>query len=155
MADCIAKGAKPIVGGGSNPHPLNKEGGFFFQPTVLTDVTTAMAPFGEETFGPVAPLFRFKTEVEAIQMANNTQFGLAGYFCTRDLARAWRVAEALECGLVGVNEGAISADLIPFGGMKESGVGREGGHWGIEEYLEVKFVCMGGITGPAAAVTTN
>lgn len=105
-----------------------------------------MIPFSEETFGPIAPLFKFKHEEDAIRIANNTRMGLAGYICTKDLARAFRVSEALEFGMVGVNEGAISADICPFGGVKESGIGREGGHYGVEEYLEVKYICMGGIT---------
>jgi len=142
VKDCLAKGAKALVGGSPNKL-LNDAGGSFYNPTVLSGVTADMAPFWEETFGPVAPLFAFKTEAEVIDMANNTPFGLAGYACTKDLARAFRVSEALECGLVGINEGAISSDLVPFGGMKESGLGREGGHYGIEEYLEIKFVCMG------------
>ena len=99
----------------------------------------------EETFGPVAPLYRFKTEAEAIRMANDTEFGLAAYFYSRDIGRIWRVAEALEYGIVGINEGIISTEIAPFGGMKESGIGREGSHYGIEEFLEVKYLCMGGI----------
>jgi succinate-semialdehyde dehydrogenase/glutarate-semialdehyde dehydrogenase len=101
----------------------------------------------EETFGPVAPLFRFKTEAEAIQMANDTEFGLAAYFYSRDVNRVWRVSEALEYGIVGVNEGIISTEVAPFGGVKESGLGREGSKYGIEEFLEVKYLCMGGVTG--------
>jgi succinate-semialdehyde dehydrogenase/glutarate-semialdehyde dehydrogenase len=104
-----------------------------------------MKPYHEETFGPVAPLFRFRTEAEAIEMANDTPFGLAAYACTSNLSRAFRVSEALEAGMVGINEGAISADIIPFGGVKQSGLGREGGAWGIEEYLEIKYVCIGNV----------
>ena len=117
----------------------------FFEPTVLTDVTTDMVIASEETFGPVAPLFRFKTEDEAIAMANDTEFGLAAYFYSRDIGRIWRVAEALEYGIVGINAGIISTEVAPFGGMKESGIGREGSKYGIEEYLEIKYLCMGGV----------
>lgn len=144
--DCVSKGAMVRVGGGVNER-LNAQGGFFFNPTVLTGVTTAMLPSTDETFGPVAPLFRFTSEEEVIKLANDTPYGLAGYACTRDLGRAWRLAEQLECGLVGINDGAISSAEAPFGGMKESGLGREGGSWGIDEYLEVKYVCFGGIGG--------
>ena len=140
IADAVAKGAKVAIGGGR--HAL---GGTFFEPTVLTDVTTDMKVTREETFGPLAPVFRFKTEEDAIRMANDTEFGLASYFYSRDIGRVWRVAEALEYGLVGVNEGIISTELAPFGGMKESGVGREGSKYGIEDYLEVKYICMGGL----------
>lgn len=144
VQDCVDKGAVVRTGGSRN-QKLNDAGGFFFNPTVLTNVTPEMLPFTEETFGPLAPLIRFTTEEEVIQLANDTPFGLAGYACTRDLARAWRVAEKLECGLIGINEGAISTADVPFGGMKESGLGREGGSWGIEEYLETKYICFGGI----------
>ena len=120
-------------------------GGNFFEPTLLTGVTPAMAVAREETFGPVAPLFRFKTEEEAIAMANATEFGLACYFYARDIGRVWRVAEALEYGMVGVNEGIISTAEAPFGGVKESGLGREGSHHGVEEYLEMKYLLMGGL----------
>ncbi len=142
IADAVAKGAKVAIGGAR--HEL---GGTFFQPTVLTDVTTDMKVTREETFGPLAPVFRFKTEDDAIRMANDTEFGLAGYFYSRDIGRCWRVAEALEYGLVGVNEGVISTEIAPFGGMKESGVGREGSKYGLDEFVEVKYVCMGGIGG--------
>jgi len=142
VEDCISKGAIATTGGAVNSD-LNAMGGTFFQPTVLTGVTPDMVPFREETFGPVAPLMMFKTEKEAIELANDTEYGLAGYACTRDLARAWRVAEALEFGLVGINEGSISAPHAPFGGMKMSGLGKEGGSWGLDEYLEVKYICMG------------
>jgi succinate-semialdehyde dehydrogenase/glutarate-semialdehyde dehydrogenase len=136
----VKKGAKVVVGG--KRHAL---GGSFFQPTVLANVTTDMAVTREETFGPVAPLFRFKTEAEAIRMANDTEFGLAAYFYSRDIGRVWRVAEALEYGIVGINEGIISTEIAPFGGVKESGIGREGSKYGIEEFLEVKYLCMGGV----------
>jgi succinate-semialdehyde dehydrogenase/glutarate-semialdehyde dehydrogenase len=140
IEDALAKGARVKVGG--KRHAL---GGTFFEPTVLLDVTSAMKVSGEETFGPVAPLYRFHTEEEAIQLANATRFGLASYFYTRDLGRAWRVAEALEYGMVGVNEGIISNEVAPFGGFKESGIGREGSKYGIDEYLEIKYVMLGGL----------
>src|SRR5262249_7769646 len=127
---------------GGKRHAL---GGRFFEPTILTDVTTQMAVSREETFGPVAPLFRFSTEAEAIQMANATEFGLAAYFYGKDLARVWRVAEALEYGIVGINTGLISTEVAPFGGVKESGLGREGSKYGMDEYLEIKYLCLGGI----------
>jgi len=135
-----ASGAKVVVGG--KRHPL---GGRFFEPTVLTDVTPAMAIAREETFGPVAPLFHFKTEADAIALANDTEFGLAAYFYGRDIGRIWRVADALEYGIVGINTGIISTEVAPFGGVKESGLGREGSKYGIEEFLEIKYLCMGGI----------
>ena len=138
--DAVSKGAKVATGG--KAHAL---GGSFFEPTVLTGVTTQMAVAREETFGPLAPVFRFKTEAEAIQMANDTEFGLASYFYTRDLARTWRVSEALEYGMVGINTGLISTEVAPFGGIKESGLGREGSKYGIEDYTELKYMCMGGI----------
>ena len=140
IADAVAKGAKVVAGG--KRHAL---GGSFFQPTVITGVTPEMKVAREETFGPLAPLFKFKTEAEAIKMANDTEFGLAAYFYSRDVGRVWRVAEALEYGIVGINEGLISTEVAPFGGVKESGVGREGSHYGIEDYLEIKYLCMGGI----------
>src|SRR5438876_6438074 len=140
IADTVKKAAKVAIGG--HRHAL---AGSFFEPTVLTDVTTDMLITREETFGPVAPLYRFKTDAEAIKMANDTQFGLAAYFYSRDIGRVWRVAEALEYGIVGINEGIISTEIAPFGGMKESGIGREGSHYGIEEFLEVKYLCMGSI----------
>jgi len=139
--DALAKGAKVAVGG--KPHAL---GGTFFEPTVLTGVTTAMACAREETFGPVAPLFRFTTEAEAIRLANDTEFGLASYVYTRDLARSWRVSEALEYGIVGLNTGLISTEVAPFGGVKESGFGREGSKYGILDYTELKYVCVGGVS---------
>jgi succinate-semialdehyde dehydrogenase / glutarate-semialdehyde dehydrogenase len=140
IADAVKKGAKVVIGG-----KRAAQGGSFFEPTVLTDVTTDMVITHEETFGPVAPLYRFKSEDEAIKMANDTEFGLASYFYSRDIGRIWRVAEALEYGIVGINEGIISTEIAPFGGMKESGIGREGSKYGIEEFLEVKYLCMGGI----------
>jgi len=138
IADAVGKGAQVLVGGA--PHSL---GGTFFQPTVLTEVTTEMKVTREETFGPVAPLFRFETEEEGIAMANDTEFGLASYFYARDVGRIWRVGEGLESGIVGINTGIISTEVAPFGGVKESGVGREGSRYGIEEFLEVKYMCMG------------
>jgi succinate-semialdehyde dehydrogenase/glutarate-semialdehyde dehydrogenase len=138
IADALAKGARVVTGGGR--HAL---GGTFFQPTILRNVTPEMQIAGEETFGPVAPLFRFKTEEEAIAMANDTEYGLAAYFYSRDLSRLWRVSEALEYGMVGVNTGLISTPIAPFGGVKQSGLGREGSRYGIGEYLELKYVCVG------------
>ncbi|MGE5110159.1 MAG: NADP-dependent succinate-semialdehyde dehydrogenase [Acidobacteriaceae bacterium] len=138
--DATSKGAKVLVGG-----KRHARGGRFFEPTILTGVTPAMEISREETFGPVAPLFRFKSEAEAIALANDTQYGLAAYFYGRDIARIWRVAEALEYGMVGINTGMISTEVAPFGGMKESGLGREGSKYGIDEYLEIKYLCFGGI----------
>jgi succinate-semialdehyde dehydrogenase / glutarate-semialdehyde dehydrogenase len=140
IADAVAKGAKVAFGG--KRHAL---GGTFFEPTIVTGVTPNMLMAREETFGPVAPLFRFHTDEEAIHMANDTEFGLAAYFYTRDLARSWRVSEALEYGIVGLNTGIISTEVAPFGGMKESGFGREGSKYGILDYTELKYVCVGGI----------
>lgn len=140
ISDALAKGARVVHGG--EPHAL---GGTFFEPTIMVDMTQDMLVAREETFGPLAALFRFSTDEEAIAMANDTQFGLASYFYSRDIGRVWRVAEALECGMVGVNEGIISTEVAPFGGTKESGLGREGSHYGLDEYLEIKYVCMGGI----------
>jgi succinate-semialdehyde dehydrogenase/glutarate-semialdehyde dehydrogenase len=140
IADAVGKGAKVVAGG--RRHAL---GGTFFEPTILADVTPAMAVAREETFGPVAPLFRFKTEEEAIQMANDTEFGLAAYFYGRDIGRVWRVAEALEYGIVGINTGIISTEVAPFGGVKESGIGREGSKYGLDDFLEIKYLCMGGV----------
>ncbi|GGF48877.1 NAD-dependent succinate-semialdehyde dehydrogenase [Azorhizobium oxalatiphilum] len=138
VADAVSKGAKIALGGKSAA-----QGGHFFEPTVLTDVTTEMKVAREETFGPVAPLFRFETEEEAIALANNTEFGLAAYFYTENVRRTWRVAEALEYGIVGHNTGLISNEVAPFGGVKQSGLGREGSKYGIEEYLEIKYLCSG------------
>ena len=140
VADATGKGATLVAGG--SRHDL---GGTFFQPTVLTDVTTDMKVTREETFGPVAPLFRFKTEEEGVAMANDTEFGLAAYFYARDLGRVWRVGEGLESGIVGINTGIISTEVAPFGGVKESGLGREGSKYGIEDFLETKYLCMGGV----------
>jgi len=140
IADALAHGAS--VASGGKRHAL---GGNFFEPTVLLDVPTTAEIFREETFGPVAPLIRFKTEAEAIGMANDTEFGLASYFYARDVGRIFRVAEALEYGIVGINEGLISTEVAPFGGMKSSGLGREGSKYGIEDYLEIKYLCLGGI----------
>ncbi len=140
ISDALAKGAKLLTGG--KRHAL---GGTFFEPTVLANVNTTMKVTREETFGPVAPLFRFKDEKEAIRLANDTEFGLASYFYGRDVNRVWRVAEALEYGIVGINTGIISTEVAPFGGVKESGMGREGSKYGIEDYLVVKYLCMGGV----------
>lgn len=141
VQDCVQKGAKVLVGG-QEVAALNNQGGFFYEPTVLRGVTKDMLPYTQETFGPVVPLMSFETEAEAIALANDTEFGLSAYFCTKDLARAWHVAEALEVGIVGVNDGAVSLASTPFGGWKESGLGREGGHQGIQEYLEEKYISM-------------
>lgn len=140
VEDAVAKGAKVVLGGA--PHEL---GGLFYQPTVLAEVNSTMKVTHEETFGPVAPVFRFKEEAEGIALANATEFGLASYFYSRDINRVWRVSEALESGIVGVNEGIISTEVAPFGGVKESGIGREGSRYGIEDYLEMKYICMGGV----------
>jgi succinate-semialdehyde dehydrogenase/glutarate-semialdehyde dehydrogenase len=140
IADAVGRGARVAVGGKS--HPL---GGNFFEPTILVNVPREAVIFNEETFGPVAPLFRFQTEEEAIKLANDSKFGLAAYFYSRDVGRIFRVAEALEAGLIGINEGIISTEVAPFGGVKASGVGREGSKYGIEEYLEIKYLALGGI----------
>ncbi|QJE72517.1 NADP-dependent succinate-semialdehyde dehydrogenase [Aerophototrophica crusticola] len=140
IQDALSKGARIALGG--KRHGL---GGSFFEPTILTDVTTDMKVAREETFGPLAPLFKFKDEAEAIRMANDTEFGLAAYFYSRDIGRVWRVAESLEYGIVGINEGIISTEVAPFGGVKESGIGREGSKYGIEDYLEIKYLLMGGV----------
>ncbi len=140
IADAVSKGARIVLGG--KRHPL---GGTFFEPTILADVTPQMLVAREETFGPVAPLFRFKTEDEAIRMANDTEFGLASYFYARDVGRIWRVSGALEYGIVGVNEGLISTEVAPFGGVKESGLGREGSKYGIDDYLVIKYTLVGGL----------
>ena len=141
VADAVSKGAKVAAGG--KRHSL---GGTFYEPTILTGVTTQMLVAREETFGPVPPLFKFKTEAEAIKMANDTEFGLAAYLYTRDLARSWRVSEAIEYGIVGLNTGIISTEVAPFGGVKESGTGREGSKYGILDYTEIKYVCVGGVS---------
>jgi len=140
VADAVSKGAKVVVGGAR--HEL---GGTFYPPTILTDVTNDMACASEEIFGPVAPLYRFTDEADVIKKANDTPYGLAAYFYARDIGRVYRVAEALEYGIVGINEGIISTEVAPFGGVKESGLGREGGKYGIEEFVEVKYLCIGGI----------
>jgi succinate-semialdehyde dehydrogenase/glutarate-semialdehyde dehydrogenase len=138
IADATAKGASVLVGG-----HRHARGGRFFEPTILTGVTPQMAVAREETFGPVAPIFRFRDEAEAIALANATEFGLAAYFYGRDVGRIWRVAEALEYGIVGINTGLISTEVAPFGGMKESGLGREGSKYGIDEFVEIKYLCLG------------
>jgi succinate-semialdehyde dehydrogenase/glutarate-semialdehyde dehydrogenase len=140
IADALKRGARIVTGG-----HRHARGGTFFEPTLLADVPEGALMFKEETFGPVAPLFRFKTEEEAIRLANDTEFGLASYFYARDVGRIFRVAEALEYGMVGINEGIISTEVAPFGGVKSSGLGREGSHQGIDEYLEVKYLAIGGI----------
>jgi succinate-semialdehyde dehydrogenase/glutarate-semialdehyde dehydrogenase len=140
VADAVAQGARVLTGG--RRHAL---GGTFYEPTVLADTTERMRLAREETFGPVAPLFRFRTEAEAIRLANATEFGLASYFYARDIGRVMRVAEALEYGMVGINTGLISNEVGPFGGMKQSGLGREGSRYGIDEYLELKYLCLGGL----------
>ena len=141
ISDAVDKGAVIVTGG--KPH---SSGGTMFEPTVIGNVTTSMKVASEETFGPLAPVFKFSTEKQAIEMANDTEFGLASYFYTSDVNRIWRVSEALEYGMVGVNEGLISNEVAPFGGVKESGLGREGSHYGIEDFLELKYICMGGLS---------
>jgi succinate-semialdehyde dehydrogenase/glutarate-semialdehyde dehydrogenase len=140
ISDATSHGAKILAGG--KRHALGRN---FFEPTILTGVTPAMKIFHEETFGPVAPLFSFSTEAEGVKLANDSEFGLAAYFYARDVGRIFRVAEALESGIIGINEGIISTEVAPFGGVKESGIGREGSHYGIDEYLEVKYLALGGI----------
>ena len=140
VEDALSKGAKAVVGG-----QRSSIGSQFFEPTILTNVNGEMRVFREEIFGPIAPLFKFSTEDEAIQMANDTEFGLACYFYSRDVGRVWRVAEGLEYGIVGINEGIISNEMAPFGGVKESGQGREGSKYGLDDYTEIKYMCMGGI----------
>jgi len=142
IEDAAAKGAKVMLGGGRS-----KLGGSFVEPTILSGVTSDMRVFREEIFGPVSPLVSFSTEEDAIAIANDTQFGLAAYFCTRDIGRIWRVAEGLEYGIIGINEGVISNAMAPFGGIKESGNGREGSKYGLDDYLEIKYLCIGGIDG--------
>ncbi|HYD69981.1 NAD-dependent succinate-semialdehyde dehydrogenase [Azospirillum sp.] len=138
LGDALEKGAKVVTGG-----KRHAKGELFFEPTIVTGVTTDMRVAREEIFGPVAPLFRFETEEDAVRMANDTEFGLAAYFFSRDIGRVWRVAEKLEYGIVGINEGIISNEVAPFGGIKESGIGREGSKYGIEDFLEIKYLCMG------------
>jgi len=140
VADALKGGARVVLGG-----KRHQRGGNFYEPTILIDVTSKMMIAREETFGPVAPLFKFKTEEDVIGMANDTPFGLAAYFYARDVGRVWRIAEALECGIIGINEGIISSEVAPFGGVKESGIGREGSQHGVEEYLEMKYLLMGGL----------
>lgn len=141
VSDAVSKGARVLIGG-----EADEQGGFFYKPTVLADITADMAIMGEETFGPVAPIIKFDDEAEGVALANATEFGLAAYFYSKDINRIWRVAEALESGMVGINDGLISTEVAPFGGVKESGVGREGSKYGIEDYLEIKYLCMGGIS---------
>jgi len=136
-----AKGAKVLTGGKGNA----SLGTCFYEPTVLVDVDDSMDVYNEEIFGPVAPLFKFKTEADAIRIGNDTPFGLSAYFYSRDIGRVWRVAEGLDYGIVGINEGIISTEVAPFGGVKESGIGREGSKYGIDDYLEIKYLCMGGV----------
>ena len=140
VADALAKGGRLLTGG--KRHAL---GHSFFEPTVIADSTPDMRVAREETFGPLAPLFRFKTDAEVIELANDTEFGLASYFYSRDIGRIWRVAEALESGMVGINTGLISNEVAPFGGVKQSGLGREGSKYGIDDYLVIKYLCMGGV----------
>ena len=140
VADALAKGGRLLAGG--KRHAL---GHGFFEPTVIADISNDMIVATEETFGPLAPLFRFKTDEEAIELANNTEFGLASYFYSRDIGRIWRVAEGLESGMVGVNTGLISNEIAPFGGVKQSGLGREGSHYGLDDFLVIKYICLGGI----------
>jgi succinate-semialdehyde dehydrogenase/glutarate-semialdehyde dehydrogenase len=141
ISDALGKGAVLVTGG--KPH---SSGGTMFEPTIIGNVTTSMKVASEETFGPLAPIFKFSTEEEAIRMANDTEFGLASYFYTNNINRIWRVSEALEYGMVGVNEGVISNEVAPFGGVKESGLGREGSHYGIDDFLELKYICMAGLS---------
>ena len=138
--DAVKNGAKILVGGG-----IDEMGSRFFQPTVLTNVTPEMEVATQEIFGPVAPLIKFDTEDQVIALANDTEVGLASYLYTRDIGRVWRVSEALEYGMVGINEGIISNEMAPFGGVKQSGMGREGSKYGLEDYLEIKYLCMGGL----------
>jgi succinate-semialdehyde dehydrogenase / glutarate-semialdehyde dehydrogenase len=140
VADALERGGKVMLGG-----KRHARGGNFYEPTILLEVDSGTKIAKEETFGPVAPLFKFRTDEEAIAMANDTPFGLAGYFYSRDIGRVWRVAEALDCGIIGINEGIISSEVAPFGGVKQSGLGREGSHHGIEEFLEIKYLLMGGL----------
>ncbi|MDY0309779.1 MAG: aldehyde dehydrogenase family protein, partial [Castellaniella sp.] len=140
IADAVAQGGRILAGG--HPHAL---GHTFFEPTVLADALPTMKLAREETFGPLAPLFRFRDDADVIRMANDTEYGLAAYFYSRDIGRVWRVAEALEYGMVGINTGLLSNEAVPFGGVKQSGLGREGSHYGLDDYLVVKYLCMGGL----------
>jgi len=142
IEDAVSKGARVLTGG--KRHTL---GGTFFEPTVLANVPADAKVAREETFGPLAPLFRFETDEEAIRLANDTEFGLASYFYSRDIGRIWRVAEGIESGMVGINTGMVSTEVAPFGGVKQSGLGREGSHYGIDEFVEVKYLCFGGLDG--------
>ena len=139
--DALALGARLMAGGKRVEGP----GGYFFEPTLLADASTQMLCSREETFGPVAPVFKFQTEAEAIALANNTEFGLASYFYSRDIGRIFRVGEALEYGMVGINTGLIATAEVPFGGVKQSGLGREGAHQGMDDYVELKYLCLGDI----------
>eukprot|EP00879_Flechtneria_rotunda_P022951 GHRR01024260.1.p1 GENE.GHRR01024260.1~~GHRR01024260.1.p1 ORF type:complete len:199 (+),score=68.42 GHRR01024260.1:85-597(+) len=143
VSDAVSKGAKVLVGGEKPQLPDPLSGGNFFSPTVLAEATIDMRCFREETFGPLVPLFRFREDDEVVLMANDTEYGLAAYFYTTDLHRAWTIAEQLEYGMIGLNEVAITNEVAPFGGMKQSGLGREQGKYGLEEFLETKYVCMG------------
>jgi succinate-semialdehyde dehydrogenase/glutarate-semialdehyde dehydrogenase len=145
LQDALSKGAQLIIGG-----KRHSRGGLFYEPTVVTGASAGMRVAREETFGPLAALFRFDTEADAIRMANDTEFGLAAYFYARDMGRIWRVTEALEYGIVGVNTGIISTELAPFGGMKQSGIGREGSKYGLDEFMELKYVCLSGIESVSA-----
>jgi succinate-semialdehyde dehydrogenase/glutarate-semialdehyde dehydrogenase len=138
--DAVAKGAEVVLGGGRS-----KLGGSFVEPTILSGITSDMRVYREEIFGPVSPLIGFRTEEEAVAIANDTEFGLAAYFCARDVGRIWRVAEGLEYGIIGINDGVISNAMAPFGGIKESGNGREGSKYGLDDYVEIKYLCIGGI----------
>jgi succinate-semialdehyde dehydrogenase/glutarate-semialdehyde dehydrogenase len=140
VADARERGAELLLGG--ERHALGPQ---FFEPTVMTEITEAMAMNNEETFGPVAGISRFATEDEAVGKANDTPYGLSAYFYSRDMGRIWRVSEALEYGILGINTGVVSTEVAPFGGVKESGIGREGSKYGIDEWLETKYLCMGGV----------
>jgi len=140
IQDAVSHGARVLLGG--KRHPLGQT---FFEPTIVVDVTAKMKVAREETFGPLAPLFRFETDEEAVQLANDTEFGLASYFYSRDIGRIWRAAEGLESGIVGINTGLVSNEVAPFGGVKQSGIGREGSHYGMDEFVEVKYLCFGGL----------
>ncbi|WP_139214600.1 aldehyde dehydrogenase family protein, partial [Pseudomonas graminis] len=142
--DAVSKGAEIAIGG-RRIRDAVADGPNYYAPTVLINATSHMELCNEETFGPVAPIFRFTTEAQVIEMANDTPFGLAAYFYTQDVKRVWRVAEALESGIVGINEGVLAAEAAPFGGVKESGYGREGSRYGLEDYMHIKYLCQGGL----------
>ena len=145
----FAEEAKRVYGDTiPSPWEDRRLGGTFFEPTVLADMSVDAKVATEETFGPLAPLFRFESDDDAVRLANDTEFGLASYFYSRDVGRIWRVAEALESGIVGINTGLISTEVAPFGGVKQSGLGREGSHYGMDEFLEVKYLCFGGLASP-------